>query len=1039
MNLSAPFIARPVATCLLMAAIFLSGVLGYGLLPQAPLPQVDYPTIVVMTKYPGASPQVMANTVTAPLERQFGAMSGLSQMSSSSSFGVSTINLRFNLDVRLDVAEQTVQSAINAATNLLPRDLPSPPTYNKVNPADAPILTLAVASKSLPLTQIQDLVDTRLVQKLSQVPGVGLVSLRGGQKPAVRVALNPTALAAHGIGVERVKAAIASANSSQPTGNFDGPELAYTIETNGQLERAEDFGAVVVATKQGTPVRLRDIAHVTEGPEDAYLAAWANGAPAILVDVQRQPNANVIEIVDAIRQLLPTLEAALPLAVSVDVISDRTTTIRSSIADVQKELLLAVGLVVVVIFVFLRTLSATAIPSLAVPLSLVGSFGVMYALDFSVNNLTLMALAIGTGFVVDDAIVMIENVARHIEAGKNPLRAAYEGASEIGFTIVSLTCSLIAVLIPLLFMADVVGRLFREFAVTLVVAIVVSAVVSLTFTPMLCARLLKPHVEPGWFHRSTERGLSWLVEGYSAALRFVLAWRRTALLATAFTVLATLALAYGIPKGFFPTQDTGLLQAHCRAPAGVSFAKMSALQAAAARRIAEHPAVENVASIVGIDGVNPSLNRGRLLIKLKPDKHRRTAHEVALQLQSEHALFDDLHVAFLPVQDLTIDDRITQGEFQYLVESPDETLVRDYVPQLLERMRTIPTLTDVTSNLENDGLDILLQVDRDRAGRLGVAMSTIDELLYSAFGQRFVSTIFTQTSQYRVLLETLRHEPKPLEVLDRLYVTSADDHQVRLSSLVTLHERTVPLVVHREKQSPAATISFNLARGTSLSDAVPQIEQARAALELPQGITARFQGAALAFEAALRNELLLLLASIVTMYIVLGVLYESFVHPLTILSTLPSAGIGALVALWATGYELNVIAIIGIVLLIGIVQKNAIMIIDFALSRERDHGVPALDAVVLACRLRFRPILMTTLAALFSAVPMVLGTGPGSELRKPLGIAMIGGLLVSQVLTLFTTPVIYLALDGLRSRKQHTRETEPRLSTPNVETCEVVS
>jgi multidrug efflux pump len=1037
MNPSRQFILRPVATSLLMLAILLAGMVAYRLLPLSALPEVDYPTIQVVTLYPGASPEVMTSSVTAPLERQFGQMPGLNQMSSSSSGGASVITLQFTLELSLDVAEQEVQAAINAAGNLLPTDLPSPPIYNKVNPADTPILALSVSSKTIPLPKVEDLIDTRLAQKISQVPGVGLVSISGGQRPAVRIQVNPKALASLGVGLEDVRTAIGNANTNQAKGSFDGPTRASTIDANDQLKSAADYQNVIVAYKNGAPVRMSDVADVVDDAENVRLAAWANAVPAVILNIQRQPGANVIEVVDRVKALLPALTANLPGALDVSVLTDRTVTIRASVADVEFELLLAVALVVMVIFVFLRNVPATFIPATAVPLSLVGTFGIMYLAGFSINNLTLMALTIATGFVVDDAIVMIENISRYIEMGEKPLAAALKGAEQIGFTIISLTFSLIAVLIPLLFMGDVVGRLFREFAITLAVAILISAAVSLTLTPMMCARLLHhtPESDQGWFFRRTGELFDRVVARYGVMLDWVLDRQILTLLVATGTVVLTVLLYILIPKGFFPVQDTGVIQGISQAPQTISFAAMAQRQQALAKVVLSDPAVESLSSFIGVDGTNATLNSGRLLINLKPlDERSLTASDVIRRLQPELDKVDGISLFMQPVQDLTIEDRVARTQYQFTLEDSDPAELAQLVPKLLARLQQEPELADVASDAQNEGLQAYVEIDRDTAARLGITTAAVDNALYDSFGQRLVSTIFTQSSQYRVVLEAKPDLQQGPTSLRGIYVQTPSDGQVPLSSIATVTERASSLVVNHLGQFPATTISFNLARGASLGAAVEAIRKAEADIQLPASVQTSFQGAALAFQASLTNTLVLILAAIITMYIVLGVLYESFIHPITILSTLPSAGIGALLALMLTGNDLGIIAIIGIILLIGIVKKNAIMMIDFALDAERHQGKSAREAIHQASLLRFRPILMTTMAALLGALPLMLGTGYGAELRHPLGVTMVGGLLVSQVLTLFTTPVIYLTFDQLAERvrarwRRDDDEAPPGLTT----------
>ncbi|WP_442770730.1 MdtB/MuxB family multidrug efflux RND transporter permease subunit [Zoogloea ramigera] len=1019
MNPSRLFILRPVATSLLMVAILLAGLVAYRLLPISALPEVDYPTIQARALYPGASPDVMTSAITAPLERQFGQMPGLDDMSSVSSGGASVVTLRFALSMPLDVAEQQVQAAINAAANLLPTDLPAPPTYSKVNPADTPILTLAVTSPSLPITRIHDLVESRLAQKISQVPGVGLVSIAGGRRPAVRVQVNPTAAAAYGLSLEDIRSAVANANVTQAKGSFDGAQRSSTIDANDQLRSADEYARLIVAYKNGNPVRLTDVATLVDGAENLRLAAWADRSDAVIINVQRQPGANVIEVADKVSKLLPQLGASLPASLELRVINDRTTTIRASVRDVQHELLMAVALVVMVIFLFLRSVSATLIPSVAVPLSLVGTFGVMYLAGFSLNNLTLMALTISTGFVVDDAIVMIENIARYVEEGETPMAAALKGARQIGFTIISLTISLIAVLIPLLFMADVVGRLFREFAITMAVAILISAFVSLTLTPMMCARLLRhvPEAEQGRFYKASGAFFDRVIARYGVMLEWVLARQGLTLAVAAGTLALTVLLYALVPKGFFPVQDTGAIQGITEAGQAISFTAMAERQQAVADVVLQDPAVAGLSSFIGVDGSNATLNSGRLLISLKPLAERdASASEVIRRLGPELERLAGIRLYMQPVQDLTIEDRVSRTQYQFSLNSPDADALATWVPRLVEHLRGLPQLADVASDWQDQGLQAWLQIDRAAASRLGVSTAAIDNALYNAYGQRLISTIFTQASQYRVVLEVAPAFRRSPEAIAKLYVPGTGGAQVPLSAVVQVSERPAMLAVNHVGQFPAATVSFNLAPGVALGEAVDAIRAAEAGLGLPVSIETRFQGAALAFQASLTSTLLLILAAVVTMYIVLGVLYESYIHPITILSTLPSAGVGALLALLVARSELGIVGIIGIVLLIGIVKKNAIMMIDFALEAQRHDGLSPRDAIFQACLLRFRPILMTTLAALLGALPLMLGTGVGSELRQPLGITLVGGLLVSQVLTLFTTPVIYLAFDRVGRR-----------------------
>ena len=1020
MSPSRIFILRPVATTLLMIAVMLSGIVAFQFLPLSALPEVAYPTIQVQTFYPGASPDVMTSSVTAPLEVQLGQMPGLRQMSSVSSAGASVITLQFSLDLSLDIAEQEVQAAINAAGNLLPSDLPAPPIYAKVNPADAPIVTLALTSKTLPLPQVEELADTRLAQKISQLPGIGLVSISGGQKPAVRVQADIRKLAAYGLNIDDLRTTLANANVNTPKGSFDGPSRAYTINANDQLQSADAYNDMVIAYKNGAPVHLTDVATIIEGAENTYLAAWMNTVPAVILNVQRQPGANVIEVADRIKELLPQLQASMPAAIDITMLTDRTVTIRASVRDVEIELTLAVMLVVLVIFVFLRSVRATIIPSLSVPLSLVGTFGAMYMLGFSLDNLSLMALTIASGFVVDDAIVVIENISRYIEEGESPLQAALIGSEQIGFTIISLTISLVAVLIPLLFMGDVVGRLFREFAITLAVTILISACVSLTLVPMACAKLLKPAADEreNAFQRWNREWFDALIRGYGRILVWVLDHQTLTLLVALATFALTAALYVVVPKGFFPTQDTGLIQAITQAPESVSFRAMAERQEALADAILKDPDVDSLSSFIGVDGANTTLNSGRILINLKPSEERAsTISQTIRRLKQETASVDGITLYMQPVQDLTIEDVISKTQYQFILQDANPSELATWVPRLVDKLGTLPQLEDVTSDVSALGLSAYIDIDRDTAGRFGITPATIDNALYDAFGQRIVSTIFTNTNQKRVILEAAPDLKSSLDSLSDIYLpTSTGSGQVPLSAIVQVRETNAPLQVSHLAQFPSNTVSFNLARGAALGDAVTAIKQAQVDLGLPSSIISSFQGAALAFQASLANELWLILAAVVTVYIVLGVLYESFIHPLTILSTLPSAGIGALLALMMARNDLTIIAIIGIILLIGIVKKNAIMMIDFALDEQRNHGRPPREAIYQACLLRFRPILMTTMAAVLGALPLMLGPGVGSELRHPLGISIVGGLLVSQVLTLFTTPVIYLWFDRLATR-----------------------
>jgi len=1015
-NPSKPFIVRPVATSLLMVAILLAGFVGYQQLPVSALPEVDYPIIQTLTFYPGAGPEVMSSSVTAPLERQFGQMPGLKQMTSVSSGGGSVITLEFNLDENIDVAEQEVQAAINAATSFLPADLPNPPVYSKVNPADAPIMTLALTSDSLPLDKIEDAADTNLAQKISQVSGVGLVSIAGGQKPSVRIQANPAQLASYNLSLEDLRAALAAANVDQAKGTLNGSRLSFTVGANDQLLSSSEYKPVIIAYRNGAAVRTSDVATVVDAAENTQQAAWMglqgkSQQPAVILNIQRQPGANIIAVVDRIKALLPQLRTSLPGSVQVRVLTDRTSVIRASVADVQFSLMLTIGLVVMVIFLFLRNIAATIIPSVAVPLSLVGTFAVMYLLGYSLNNLTLMALTISTGFVVDDAIVMIENIARYIEEGMDPLHAALKGSAQIGFTIVSLTVSLIAVLIPLLFMGDVVGRLFREFAVTLAITIFVSAVVSLTLTPMMCARLLKhkPEVQQGRFYRGSEKVFESVIAFYGRTLEVILRHQFATLVVTIGTLVATILLFIIVPKGFFPVQDTGVILGISEAPQTVSFTSMAIRQQQLVDILLKDPAVESISSFIGVDGTNTTLNSGRIQINLKPLEERKlSASNIIARLQPQFTNIEGIQLFLQPLQDLTVADRVSRTQFQYSLEDPNQQELATYTRKMVAELSKQPELLDVASDLQDQGLGSELVIDRDTAARLGIAVADIDNTLYDAFGQRQVSTIFTQLNQYHVVMEVGQNFQTDPTTLANLYVKSANGTQVPLSNLAHWQQTRAQLAIGHQGQFPATVISFNVAPGKALGDAVAATQRVERAIHLPASINGTFQGTAAAFQASLVNEPILILAALITVYIVLGVLYESYVHPITIISTLPSAGVGAILALLITGTAFGVISLIGVILLIGIVKKNAIMMIDFALEAERvDRKTPD-EAIFQACLLRFRPIMMTTMAALLGGLPLALGSGVGSELRRPLGITIVGGLLVSQLLTLYTTPVVYL-------------------------------
>jgi len=1081
-----------------MAAIFLVGIVGYTQLPVSALPEVDYPTIQVLTFYPGASPDVMATAVTAPLERQFGELQGLSQMTSTSSGGTSVVVLQFNLSLDIDVAEEEVQSAINAAQSLLPSNLPAPPIYSKTNPADAPVLTLGITSTSMPLSQVEDLVDTRLAPKISQLNGVGLVTISGGQKPAVRIQANPQALSSYGINLEDLRTALAQSSVNAAKGNFDGQSQDYQIDANDQLISSTDYRNVVVAYRNGAPVMLTDVARIVDGIENNSQAAWMNQTPAVIVNVQRQPGANTISVVKDIKQLLPQLEANLPKGIQVTTLTDLTTAIQASVSDVEFELMLTVVLVVLVIFLFLRSLYATIIPSVAVPLSLVGTLAVMYVLGYSLDNLSLMSLTISTGFVVDDAIVMIENISRYIEAGDKPMDAALKGAEQIGFTILSLTVSLIAVLIPLLFMGDVVGRLFREFAVTLAATIVLSAVVSLTLTPMMSARILRhnPEEQQGRLYKASERVFDRMIAFYGRTLKFVLQYQTITLLVAVATLLLTVFLYIVIPKGFFPVQDTGVIQGISQASQGIASTAMAQKQQDLAKVVLADPAVQSLSSFIGADGTNTTINSGRMSINLKPLAQRKiNASEVIRRLEPKLDQVQGIQLFMEPVQNITVDDRVSRTQYQYTLEDPDVNELNDWTGRFVARLKQLPELEDVATDQQTGGLAVALVIDRVAASQLGIAPSTIDNTLYDAFGQRQISTMYTQVNQYHVILESEPQFQQNPNILSHLYIqsnassgatgagaassfassgsssagsnalttsvlytptantltrpssalsaststansskgatsagatSSAMSSAVPLSAFSHFEKTTEPLSITHQGQFPAITVSFNLARNAALGSAITAVDNVQKDMHMPPSLQASFQGTAASFTNSLSNEPLLILAALVAVYIVLGVLYESFVHPITILSTLPSAGVGALLALILFGQDLSVVALIGIILLIGIVKKNGIMIVDFALDAERNHGKNSADAIYEACLLRFRPIMMTTMAALLAGLPLALGTGIGSELRKPLGIAMVGGLLLSQALTLYTTPVIYIFFDNLAQRLAHkSKQPEP--------------